>query len=79
MFRVHKLIRFATEPTADHRITFKNFVDYLVVAVENKEYINRHFQPQHGMCDPCVSNFNHILKVTFEVFKFDFLREEVYS
>merc|ERR1712130_165711 len=63
MFRVFRMSRFHTAESPTHRITFPDFVAYLLNAVENHESINRHFQPQSGMCDPCLSNYNRVLKV----------------
>lgn len=63
MYRTFRMARFNKEQTTTHRITFVDFVEYLAYAMANTEIINRHFQPQSGMCDPCVSNYNHVLKV----------------
>ena len=65
MFRTFRMSRFSPAATPTHRISFSDFVDYLITAISHNEIINRHFQPQSGMCDPCASNYNHVLKVSF--------------
>ncbi|CBY11378.1 unnamed protein product [Oikopleura dioica] len=63
MMKRSNIDRFVTYEHETHRISFEDFVNYLVYAAENKEKINHHFAPQHIMCPPCVSDFDKILKV----------------
>ena len=63
MYRTFRMSRFRQAESPTHLITFPDFVRYLLEAVKNRENINRHFQPQKGMCDPCAANYNKVLKV----------------
>ena len=63
MYRTFRMSRFRQSESPTHLITFPDFVRYLLEAVKNRENINRHFQPQKGMCDPCAANYNKVLKV----------------
>ncbi|CAG5077466.1 Oidioi.mRNA.OKI2018_I69.PAR.g8723.t1.cds [Oikopleura dioica] len=63
MMRHFNIDRFVTSDHETHLISFEDFLNYMVYAIEHDEPINRHFQPQHNMCDPCSSDFNTVLKV----------------
>ena len=72
--KIQRLIRDDNEAHADdvicgHDIHFNEFVKYIIYAHEHGDRLNRHFVTLHEHCDPCVIEYDYILKI--ETFKDD--------
>ena len=57
------------EMMCGHDINFAEFVKYIIYAHERGDRLNSHFVTLHEPCDPCVIEYDYILKI--ETFKDD--------